>query len=127
MKNIATLTLLLTLLTLNLEAQSLKSFIAIQETNEAVTAKDINHTVAPKPFYQGEVVNVEHGGSYTYIEVKEKTNLSFWIATNSVDVKAGDFVRFQKELVMKDFKSKALNKVFKELMFASNLQYRIKK
>lgn len=78
-----------------------------------------------KPFYQGEVVNFEHGGGYTYIEVKEKTEMTFWIAVENADVKKGDYIRFQEELVMKDFKSKALNKIYDELMFASNLEYKV--
>ena len=117
MKNTTKLTLVLTLLTLNLEAQ-----IPISSTSN----QEANKTIAVKPFYQGEVVNVQQGGKYTYIEVKERTHKPFWIATNSADVKTGDFVRFQKEIVVKNFKSKALNKVFKELMFASNLQYKVK-
>ncbi len=79
-----------------------------------------------KPFYQGEIVNFEHGGGYTYIEVKEATDMTFWIAVEKADVKKGDFIKFQEELVMHDFKSKALNKTYKEIMFASNLQYKVK-
>ncbi len=109
MKNIYKYALISLLLVLNLEAQ----------TSE-------NKTAVIKPFYQGEVVSVKQGGSYTYIEVKEKTHKPFWIATSGADVKKGDFVRFQKEIVVKNFKSKALNEVFKELLFASNLQYRVK-
>ena len=78
-----------------------------------------------KPFYQGVVVNFEHGGGYTYIEVKEKTDKTFWIAVEKAEVKKGDFIQFQKELVMHDFKSKALNKTFDEVMFASNLYYKV--
>ena len=117
MKNIRKYALISALLILNLEAQTPISSTNNQETNKIIAAK---------PFYQGEVVNVEQGGKYTYIEVKERTHKPFWIATNSAAVKTGDFVRFQKELVVKNFKSKALDKVFIELMFASNLQYRIK-
>ncbi|MCF6339402.1 MAG: hypothetical protein L3J10_01440 [Sulfurimonas sp.] len=109
MKNIYKYALVSLLLILNLEAQ----------TSE-------NKTIEQKPFYQGKVVSVKQAQAYTFIEVKEKTNKSFWIATSNADVKEGDFVRFQKEIVVKNFKSKALDKVFKELLFASNLQYRVK-
>ena len=80
-----------------------------------------------KPYYQGEIVNFEHGGGYTYIEIKEKTELTFWVAVEAAEVKKGDFVRFREEMVAKDFKSKALNKTFDEIMFASDLQYKIAK
>ncbi len=79
-----------------------------------------------KPYYMGEIVKVEQGGAYTYLEIKEKNNKSFWIAVNSIEANKGDTVRFQNELVVKDFTSKALNKKFDELMFASNLQYKVK-
>jgi len=124
MKKIILLTLVLGFCS---QANSLKDFISTQDTNTTITAKDINNTTTIKPYYQGTVVSVEHGGAYTYIEVKEKTEKTFWIAVTNSDVKVNDFVRFQKELVMKDFKSKALKRTFKELMFASGLQYKINK
>ena len=80
---------------------------------------------ADKPFFQGEIVSFEHGGGYTFIEVKEETNITFWIAVEKADVKKGDFIKFQKELVMHNFKSKSLNRTFDEIMFASNLHYKI--
>jgi len=76
-------------------------------------------------FYQGEIVNFESGGGYTYIEVKEKTELTFWIVVEQADVEKGDYIRFQKELVAKDYKSKALGKTFDEIMFAMNLEKKV--
>ena len=76
-------------------------------------------------FYQGEVVSVEHGGGYTYLEIKEKTELTFWIVVERSSVNIGDYVQFQEQLVTQNFKSEALNKTFEELMFASSLQYRV--
>ncbi len=77
------------------------------------------------PYYEGEVVMVEQAGAYTYLEIKEKTEKTFWVVVNSAEVKVGDYVRFQIELVTKDFKSKALKRTFDELIFASGLQKRI--
>ncbi len=91
--------------------------------NKMVGDKDEKETV--KPFYQGEVVNVEQGGGYTFIEIKEKTEITFWIVVEKADVKVGDYVQFQKELVAHNFESKSLNKTFEELMFATNLQYKV--
>jgi len=79
------------------------------------------------PFYEGEVMTVEQGGAYTYLEIKEQTEKTFWVAVSAADVKVGDYVRFQKELVTKNFKSKALKRTFEELMFASSLQQRMVK
>ncbi len=106
-----------TLFTLSTKAQTLKEFIH-HEKNTSQTV------IKPKPYYQGEVVQVLQAKAYTYLEIKESTNLTFWIVTNKVDAQIGDFVRFQQELVTKNFKSIALNKVFNELMFVSHLQYK---
>lgn len=122
-------TLVTLLLMVNIQAETLKDFVATQDTNKSIsiTAQDINKTSIVKPYYQGFIVKVEQGGAYTYLEVKEATEKTFWIAVTSVEAKVGDFVRFQKELVMRDFKSKALKRTFDELMFASGLQYRVNK
>jgi len=80
-----------------------------------------------KPFYQGKVTEVRHGGGYTYMHVKEENKKSFWVVVSRTDVQKGDVVRFQKQLIAKDFESKALNRKFDEIMFAGNLQHKIKK
>ena len=80
-----------------------------------------------RPFYQGHAVEVNHNKGYSYILVKEKNNKTFWIAIKRENVKEGSLIRFQKELVVKDFKSIGLKKVFKEIMFAVNIQHKVKK
>lgn len=77
-----------------------------------------------KPFYYGSVEEVQHGGSYTYINVKENTDKTFWIVVNNSDVKKGDYIRFKQQLVAKNFESKELNRKFDEIMFADNLEYK---
>ena len=98
--------------------------VQAQDVNQSV---ETNATAVVQPYYQGEVVTVEHGGAYSYLEVKEQTEKTFWVAVNRTEVKVGDYVRFQKELVTQNFKSKALDRTFEELMFGSNLQYKVKK
>ena len=49
---------------------SLLSLNVYANKQEDVEVKTDKVQVA-KPFYQGEVVKVEQGGSYTYLEVKE--------------------------------------------------------
>lgn len=89
-----------------------------------------------KPFYQGTVVEVLDAGGYTYLKIKESleghkqqpnhNQTSFWIVVERTPAMIGDEVRFQKELVTKNYKSEALNKTFDELMFASNIQRKVK-
>jgi len=101
-----------------------------QEAPKAPILKDVSLKDASakvKPFYQGEAMKVDHGGAYTYIEVKEHSEKTFWIAVTNSDVKVGDYIRFKKELVTNKFKSKALNRTFDEIMFASNLQHKVTK
>jgi hypothetical protein len=95
------------------------------------TEVDVN-----KPFYQGMIVELKDAAGYTYILIKEDLtghqheegheHNDFWIVVEKTTAKVGDEVRFQKELVTKNYLSKELNETFDELMFASNLQYKIK-
>lgn len=98
--------------------------VQAQDVNQSM---ETNATAVVNTYYQGEIVSVEHGGSYSYLEIKEHTEETFWVAVTRTEVKVGDYVRFQKELVTQNFKSKALDRTFEELMFGSNLQYKIKK
>jgi len=76
-------------------------------------------------YYGGIAKEVHHAGGYTYILVQEKNAGTFWAAVTSTDVKIGDEIRFLKEFVAKKFNSKTLNRTFDELMFATNIEYKI--
>ncbi|CAA6811018.1 MAG: Unknown protein [uncultured Sulfurovum sp.] len=110
-----------------------KTYLLIALTCMTLQAQDLNQTTETNqtavvnPYYQGDVVTVEHGGAYSYLEVQEHTGETFWVAVNAAEVKVGDYVRFQKELVSKNFKSKALDRTFDELIFGSHLQYKVLK
>lgn len=84
-------------------------------------------SVHAKNSYEGKVVDVVHGGGYTYLEIEEKTKETFWIAVSGIKVAIGTYVRFDEEMVVTKFESKALNRTFDSIMFASNLQYRTDK
>ena len=112
MKRFIKLTIVLLLTFTTIHAETLKDFVKQQKPSQQ------------KPFYQGEVVTVLQANAYTYLEIKEATTLTFWVATNGVDAKVGDYVRFQKELITQNFKSTTLKRTFKELMFVSHLEYR---
>ena len=117
MKNLKVLALI-ALLSLSAQAQEAK------HSNPHMDQKKAEMT---RPFYQGTVVEAIDTVGYSYLKIKEKTQKTFWIAViKQSDVKKGDHVRFQKEMVIQKFKSKSLNKTFDEIMFASNLQRKIK-
>lgn len=112
----------LAFLAFNLHAQNTPT-AQVAPIVKDISAKDSQ----AQPYYQGEVVALEHAGGYTYLRIKEHSNETFWVAVSRAEAKVGDYVRFQKELVTENFTSKTLNKTFKELMFASNLQYKVPK
>lgn len=101
--------------------------VQIEEPVEHVVEMPHNHGEEQevKPFYQGEIITIEHGGGYSFLEILESTDMSFWIVVDKVDAKKGDFVMFQEDLVAENFHSKALDRTFDEIMFATNLQYRV--
>jgi len=122
------------LLTLTLNGQTVSD--ALQETQAPKVhikqGSENNATI--KPRYQGEIIESLNAGGYSYLHINEKTPgydpkklKSFWIAVTRTEAKVGDYVRFKKELVTENFKSKTLDKTFKELMFASDLEYRVSK
>lgn len=75
--------------------------------------------------FEGVVADVLQGGGYTYLQI-EDAQKKYWIAVEGVQIEKGTEVRFQEEMRAKDFQSKALNRKFDEVVFASNLQYRTK-
>lgn len=103
MKNINIL-LSLAFLAFNLHAQNTPAAPIVKD----ISAKDSQ----AQPYYQGEVVAIEHAGGYTYLSIKEHSNETFWVAVSRAEAKVGDYVRFQKELVTENFTSKILNKTF---------------
>jgi len=113
-------------LTISLSAKDTKKEIVKDETIPKAQYHNNIEANKNKPFYYGSVQEVQHGGSYTYMRIKENTQETFWVVVNNSDVKVGDYVRFKKQLVAKNFQSKELNKKFDEIMFADNLEYKAK-
>ena len=73
--------------------------------------------------FEGVVVDTLDGGGYTYLQI-EDAKKKYWIAVEGAKIDKGMEVRFTEELRAKNFESKSLNRVFDEIVFASNLQYR---
>ena len=73
--------------------------------------------------FEGVVVDTLDGGGYTYLQI-EDAKKKYWIAVEGLKIDKGAEVRFTEELRAKNFESKSLNRVFDEIVFASNLQYR---
>ena len=68
----------------------------------------------------GIVTESMNAAGYTYAKVNEDGN-EYWIAGPQTTVSKGDKVSFIEQMVMENFTSKALNKTFDSLVFASAL------
>lgn len=61
------------------------------------------------------------GGTYAYLNVTEG-NDSYWMAIPNMDVKEGGTYFYDGGMVMKDFKSEQLNRVFDEIIFVEGIR-----
>ncbi|MFD1314465.1 GW dipeptide domain-containing protein [Namhaeicola litoreus] len=64
-----------------------------------------------------KVKEVKQTGDYTYLQVEEG-NRNYWMAINSTDLKPGDDFSYSNAVLMTNFESKDLNRVFDEIYFA---------
>jgi hypothetical protein len=78
-----------------------------------------NTASAGMPANEGKVLSTLDAPGYTYMELAN-TEKRFWIAAPTTRVKAGDRVRFEQSLVMKNFNSKTLNRTFDQIIFVNS-------
>ncbi len=71
--------------------------------------------------HQVEVKEAIHADSYTYLRVVEGQE-EYWIATAKQPVEAGQTIRFDKGLEMKDFESKELGRTFESIRFVDKVR-----
>ncbi len=82
-------------------------------SNDPKSINDENHKV--------EVEEVIQANAYTYLKVKEGSNL-YWIAAAKINVNAGDVLLYRGRLEMNNFESKDLNKKFDKIYFVEEIQ-----
>ena len=68
--------------------------------------------------YRGEVLESLNAGSYTYLRLKTKDG-EIWAATMQGNYPKGTNVQLHDPALMTNFESRALNKTFDEIVFAS--------
>ncbi|MBE9532434.1 MAG: SH3-like domain-containing protein [Proteobacteria bacterium] len=66
--------------------------------------------------HTGKVLETASGGGYSYMKVNENGK-TFWIAGPESSLGTGDTVRFDEQMWMHNFQSKALNRKFDSIMF----------
>lgn len=74
----------------------------------------------PAGMSEGKVLEVIDVMGYNYLKVDENKTIR-WVAIAKAPVKVGDMVGYDTKTIMKDFKSKQLNRVFDEIIFANEV------
>lgn len=69
---------------------------------------------------RGQVLSSIQVPGYTYIEVRN-SGRTIWIAGTPVEVEEGEVISWGQAAVMRNFKSTALDKVFEEILFVSDV------
>jgi predicted heme/steroid binding protein len=74
----------------------------------------------PEGMSEGKVLEVIDVMGYNYLKVDENNTIR-WVAIAKAPVVIGDTVGYDTKTVMKDFKSKQLDRVFDEIIFANEV------
>ncbi|WP_309497856.1 hypothetical protein [Sulfurovum sp.] len=108
----------LTLITL------LSTFIhAVEPGHEGHNHAEGEHQeIAQKPqdIHYGTILEIKGAMGYKYLKIDEEGK-ELWVAISSAPVSVGDRIGYDKKTMMRDFKSKSLDKTFKEIFFASDV------
>lgn len=94
-------------------------FGPLQATAADNAGSGASNTAGGMPSNEGKVLSTLDAPGYTYMELAN-TEKRFWIAAPTTRVKAGDRVRFEQSLVMKNFNSKTLNRTFDQIIFVNS-------
>ena len=77
-------------------------------------------TKTPKGIHYGKILSIQNAMGYKYLKVDEDGK-ELWVAIANAPVKVGEKIGYDKNTIMKNFKSKSLGKEFKEIIFASDV------
>jgi len=69
---------------------------------------------------EGEILQVQDAGGYSYVEVKTAAG-NTWLAAPMTKLKVGDKVRFEAGAEMRNFSSRALNRTFPSIQFVDRV------
>ena len=70
--------------------------------------------------HQVKVKEVIQGGGYTYLFVTEN-NVDYWMAVGKTETEKGKIVYYENALLMNNFKSEELDRVFEEILLVQNI------
>ena len=94
------------------------------DTNKALPQAHPNRAAMKAPaqpqLNRGKVKEVLQSGGYSYLKV-DISGKDYWLATSMGTFKKGDTVLWKDYAVMKDFKSKSLNRSFDQILFVDRV------
>jgi hypothetical protein len=70
--------------------------------------------------FYGKILGIQSAKGYKYLLMEEKDS-KIWIAILDAPVSVGETIGYDKQMAMKNFKSKALNKTFELVYFSSEV------
>ena len=89
-------------------------------SNKAPQADSAAQSMPTEESHIGKVIETVNAANYTYAKVNENGNI-YWIAGPETTVKVGSEISFIEQMTMQNFTSKALNRTFDVLVFASTI------
>ncbi len=95
------------------------AFLMILVFFNACSTKKKQDTKLPASVHRVTVIEKQDAAGYSYMKVKDNNDV-YWIATNQMKIKKGADVYFSQALLMKNFKSKTLNKTFDKILFVQD-------
>ncbi len=99
-------------------------FLLISTLNATQNTVDTNSEMANQEMFLGKVLEVIPVPGFKYMKVKTN-NKEIWVGImdvpNPFKVSKGDKISYDISTVMRNYKSSLLNRVFKEVIFASKV------
>lgn len=98
---------------------------ALQATNQKQQAAPVEKVVTQKKVLvpaakTGVVKSVQNAAGYSYLEVDINGQI-FWMATSTTALKAGEKIVWNSYAMMENFTSKALDRIFPQIMFVDKV------
>ncbi len=81
----------------------------------------VSGVYADETQHVGRVTEVIHAGNYTYIELDEEGK-EVWLASQPLDVTAGEKIEYIGGVPQKNFQSKTLGRTFEDILFITRIK-----
>ena len=85
------------------------------------SAKSYNAPTVESNPYAGKVLETMDAAKYTYVKIKNSKGEELWAAGPTTKLKVGDEISLGQAMLMQNFKSKSLNRVFTKIYFVQQI------